>query len=78
MAVTQLRLPTAEPLVQSRATSCEIRGGPSDTEAGVFSYFIRFPPVSHHATIAPHSSATPPPEMCDSPDHAAHYHILGP
>jgi hypothetical protein len=38
---------------------------------------LRFSPANHHLTIAPQSSS-PPHEMCDSPDQAAHYHILGP
>jgi hypothetical protein len=33
-------------------------------------------PAFHNSTIAPYSSATAA-ELCNSPDHAAHYQVLG-
>jgi hypothetical protein len=67
-------LPTSEPLVQSRLTLCEIRGGQNGNGAGLHPSFFRFalliaiPPLLHTHLSLPH-------EVCDSPDHAAHYHI---
>jgi hypothetical protein len=43
----------------------------------VFSSEFLFSLANHHSTIAPYPSITAPPEVCDSPDHAAQYHILG-
>jgi hypothetical protein len=39
-----------------------------------FLQFLRVPLANHHSTIAPYSP-TPPLEVCDSSDQAAHYHI---
>jgi hypothetical protein len=38
--------------------------------------FLLVTAANHHFTISPHSSITAP-EMCDSHDKAAQYHILG-
>jgi hypothetical protein len=56
----------AKSRVVSRVIPCDFRGGRNSIGAG-FTYFT---------TNAPYSSITPP-EVCDSSDHAAHYHILG-
>jgi hypothetical protein len=69
---------TAETRVQSRVTSSEIHGGRSgwDYSRFVSQFFgapllIIIPPLLH-------THLSPPYEVCDSPDQAAHYHTLGP
>jgi hypothetical protein len=37
--------------------------------------FLLFSPANYHFTLAPYYSTST--KMCHSPDHAAHYHILG-
>jgi hypothetical protein len=58
-------------LAQYCVTSCGVYGGRTGTTAG-------FSHANHHSTIAPYSSITAPPEMCDIPDQAAQCHILDP
>jgi hypothetical protein len=54
---------------------CDIRGGSSVTGAGMPQRFFGFPlliiPSPWH-----HTHLSPPPVVCESPDHAAHYHFL--
>jgi hypothetical protein len=75
----RLCLLTVETAVQYRVTSSVVRRGRSGTGA-VFLRFLQFFPVNHQSIIPPllciHLS--PPHEVCDSPDKAAHYHTLGP
>jgi hypothetical protein len=62
----------AVPGVQSRVISCEIRGGRSGT---FLTELLRFPlPISIPPLL--HTHLSHPPAVCDSPDQAAHYHIL--
>jgi hypothetical protein len=66
---------TMEAWVQSLVISCKIGGGQSGTEAGFSPSFFCFtllliPPLLHtHLLLSP--------EVCSSPDQAAHYHIFG-
>jgi hypothetical protein len=75
-AVTHWLL-TAKSQVRARATSCVIRGERSCIGFGSSSSFFCFtlliiiPPLLHV-----HLSPLPL-DTCDSPDQAAHYHILG-
>jgi hypothetical protein len=70
-----MRTGTAEPRFQSRVNSCEIHGRGSSTRVGFtpnslcFLLLIPIPPLLHPQLLLP-------PDMCDRPDHAAHYHIL--
>jgi len=66
---------TAKARVRARVDPCEICDGQSDTVAG-FIRVLRFSP----ANIIPpllHIHLSPPHEVCDSSDQAAHYHHLG-
>jgi hypothetical protein len=51
-------------------------GGQIGTGALIWLSFFGLPPL---ILIPPllHTHLSPPPEVCDSPDQAAHYHILG-
>jgi hypothetical protein len=73
--VIRCRLLTAKTLVRAQSNPCWFCGGPSGTGAG-FSPFLCSPPL---ITISPflHTHLSPPHEVCDSPDQAAHYHTLG-
>jgi hypothetical protein len=73
--VTSCRLLSAHTRLQPQLTSSDIRGGRHGTEAG-FLRVLWFPPL---IIIPPllHTHLSPPHEMCDSPDQAAHYHTLG-
>lgn len=62
--------------VQSQVNSCEIHGGWNGTETDFFpsvfgfSSLINTPPLLHtHVSL--------PLELCNSPQKAAHYHIVG-
>jgi hypothetical protein len=61
--------------VRSQVTLCEIGGAKSGTGAGFTPSFFCFPLL---IIIPPllHTHLLLPPEMCDSPDQAAHYHVL--
>jgi hypothetical protein len=65
----------AETQVQSQVTLSEIRGGRSGTAAispiASVPLLITIPPLVH-------TYLSPPHEVHDSPDQAAHYHTLGP
>jgi hypothetical protein len=61
---------TAEARVRARVDPCGIRGGQSGTGAGISPANI-IPPLLH-------IHLSPPREVCDSSDQAAHYHHLGP
>jgi hypothetical protein len=41
------------------------------------SLFFQFSPSNHQSTIAPYSSITASPKLCDSHHQAVHFHILG-
>jgi hypothetical protein len=43
----------------------------------VFFKFLLFTPANHHSTVVLYSSITPP-DIFDSHDQVARYHILGP
>jgi hypothetical protein len=66
---------SAEPRFQSQVTSCEILGGRIGTTAGLSPGSIGF---SVLIIILPllHTDLSPRPEVCDSPDQAAHSHNL--
>jgi hypothetical protein len=68
---------TAEPRIQSRMTSCEVGDERSALEQVYSTSFFGFPML---ISILPllHTNLSLPPEMCDSCDRAANYHILGP
>jgi hypothetical protein len=70
---------TSESLVQYLATSCEIHGGRSDSPEGVSPSYFGFIlcNLNLHSTTVPYSSTTAPPELRDSSDHGAQYHIHG-
>jgi hypothetical protein len=67
---------TVEPGIDSRLNSSEIHGELCGTTAGFsvcffgFPSLIMIPPLLHICLLLPL-------EVCDSPDQAAHYHILG-
>jgi hypothetical protein len=42
----------------------------------VFAGFLWVSSANHHFSCAPYTRLTLLPEMCDSPEQAAHYHIL--
>jgi hypothetical protein len=68
-------LPFAKPRVHSQMISCEIRGGPSVTGAGIS------PSSFAHSVLAIvplllQARLSQPPEVCNRIDQAAHYHIL--
>jgi hypothetical protein len=56
--------------------SCEVHGGSNDTGTGFLQNFLGFAHGNHQSTIARYLSITIP-EVCDGPDKAAQYHILG-
>jgi hypothetical protein len=62
---------------EARVDPCGICGGQSGSGAGSFSQVLPFSPAS---IIPPflHIHLSPPHEVCDSSDQAAHYHHLGP
>lgn len=56
--------------------SCHRSGGWTKSHWRKFlSEFLRFPLANHHSTVPPYV-LSPPPEVYDSLDHAAHYHIF--
>jgi hypothetical protein len=61
---------TAEFWVQSRVTSCEVKGRRNGTGAEFSLNVFGFPQFIITLPL--------PSRMCDSLGHAAHYHILGP
>jgi hypothetical protein len=67
--VVRRSLLTPEDRVQSRVNSCEIHGGPS--------WFLSQFPLPIITPPLLHTHLSPPPVVCNSPDQAAHYHILG-
>jgi hypothetical protein len=67
---------TAEALVRTRVTPCEICGGQSGTGTG-FSHISAVCPVSIIPPLL-HTHLSPPHAVCDSSDQTAHYHALGP
>jgi hypothetical protein len=62
---------TAEARVRGRVSSCGICGGQKVAVGRFFSEFFDFKRAIHHSTIA---HLSPPHEVCNSPDQAAHYH----
>jgi hypothetical protein len=66
---------TVEARVRALDSPCRIC---SELALGlVFSEFFGYPPSIYHFTVAA-ARLSPPHEVCDSPDQAAHYHALGP
>jgi hypothetical protein len=67
---------TAEARVRDRLNLCGVYGGQSGTGTGL-SHSYSVYPVS---IISPslYTQVSPPHEVCDSPDQAAHYHTLCP
>jgi hypothetical protein len=67
---------TAEARVRARVNPCGICGGQSGTEQ-VFSENFGFP-CKYIIPPLLHIHLSPPHEVCDCSDQAAHYHNLGP
>jgi hypothetical protein len=75
----RLQVLVVEPRVHFPATSPDISGRYTGIRENgvlqisfVFPLLIIIPPL-----FLTHKRVSPPPEVCDSPDHAAQYHILG-
>jgi hypothetical protein len=66
----------AEARVRARVNPCEICGGQSGT-GQVFSEYFGFP-CKYIIPPLLHIHLSPPHEVCDRSDQAAHYHNLGP
>jgi hypothetical protein len=75
--VPWFKLPlTAEARVRVRVNACVSFGGQSGTGTGFSPSFSVFP-----ASMIPpllHTHLSPPHEVCNRSDQAAHYHTLGP
>jgi hypothetical protein len=67
---------TAEARVRARVNPCGICGGQSGT-GRVFSEYFGFP-CKYIIPPLLHIHISPPHEVCDCSDQAAHYHNLGP
>jgi hypothetical protein len=67
---------TAEVRVRARVNPCGICGGQSGT-GRVFSEYFGFP-CKYIIPPLLHIHQSPPHEVCDRSDQAAHYHNLGP
>jgi hypothetical protein len=67
---------TAEAWVRARVNPCGICGGQSGT-GQVFSEYFGFP-CKYIIPPLLHIHLSPPHEVCDCSDQAAHYHNLGP
>jgi hypothetical protein len=72
---TRCFLFTANSRVQSHVTSCEIRSRRCGISAGLSPSFFGFL-LSVNIPPLLHTHPTSPPDMCDSPHHAAQYHII--
>jgi hypothetical protein len=68
---------TAQTRFRTRVTSREIHCGRNGIGVGISRIFLGFPPLIIITPLLHNPFIAPPPEVCDSPDHAAQYHILG-